>query len=219
MTDQTEQSTITSYPNIGEKNLLSILKDIKEKKEKYTFVGQEEEISDKMNAETCNEIITNLSFEMKCPKQEVLYAVTKMIQSGGTNASKKAMIVTVNLKELSLGNLRQVITKYDKFGTVRKFAKGIRDIVIAIAITNQLPGPLFKDLRRNNPEMEFEENWPCWCNEIHSDNYDPECPAQIREALQRREQLLRTNIRSQNTSIPQRKSKGRKRGNKRGNRK
>lgn len=199
-------------PQIGEENLDSILKEIKENRENYTFATQSESPPDKMAPEVCNKIIKDISYEIKGSSQEAVYAITKIVQDGGTNASKKSMVVKVNEKELSLETLRNVITRHDKTGTVRKFAKGIRDIIIEVAKTNQLPGPLFKDIRRNNPEMDFEENWTCWCNEIHSDNYSPECPAQIREALQRREQELRLSIRNKQSPVRNKKRKGRKRG-------
>ena len=48
-----------------------------------------------------------------------------------------------------------------------------------------------KDIKRNNPELEMSIEESAWACEVNSDNYSPECPPLIRDALVRREEQMR----------------------------
>jgi hypothetical protein len=167
-----------------------------------------------MSAERCVMVIQQTSTTYRCSEETAITGLVKLIQDGGPNTSKRDLTVTVNDISLDIETIRKIIATIDKKGTVRKFAKGIRSIVARVAEINNWPGPLFKDIRRNNPNLEFQSDWPIWCNEIHSDNYQDECPPQISEALQKREQSLRdTMLINSKKSPKQKSSKGaRKRG-------
>lgn len=119
----------------------------------------------------------------------VAAGITKLVQDGGTNQTKRSLTVNVGNANFDLGNLREVLKSIDRNLTVRKFAKGARDLIIKIALTNKWPGPLTKDLTRINPNLSITQEIAPWCNEIHSDNY--KCPNEIRDALIRREEQFR----------------------------
>ena len=138
--------------------------------------------------------------------------ITKLIQNGGTNQSKKNLTVTVSGKEFELKQLREMLKSQDKTYTVRKFAKGAREIIIEVAKKNQWAGPLVKDLARANPNLKITpENAPR-CNEIHSDIHN--CLNEIRDALIRREEQYKMMFKNRSAPLNRTSKKPRKQGGK-----
>jgi hypothetical protein len=166
-----------------------IANEVTKNKEQFIFVSDESADTDAMQEEDCLKICQRYAALNGIPLIYVIAGFTKLIQSGGTNQSKNNLTVKVNGYEFDINELRKLIQSQNKKLTVRKFAKGARKMVIAIALTNQWPGPLSKELARNNPNLVITPELAPWCNEIHSDNYD--CPNEIRDALVRREEQLR----------------------------
>lgn len=146
-------------------------------------------VIDTMSEENCEIVINKYATKNNCTPSQAAVAITLLVQNGGTNLSKKPITRVVNDKRFDLTDLREVIKEVDKNGTVRKFAKGIRDIIIEIALLNNWSGPLKNSLKINNPAVEITEELGPWCLEIHADN--PECPQIIKEALIRREEQLK----------------------------
>ena len=85
---------------------------------------------DVMNPEDCSLIIKRYAEKNKCAPKLAAIAITLLVQNGGTNTSKKSLKRIVEDKEFTLEDLRTIIKEVDKTGTVRKFAKGIRSIII-----------------------------------------------------------------------------------------
>jgi hypothetical protein len=181
--------------------------------QKFTAVVDIPEVQDTMNPADCDSIIDKYAYKNNSSREDAVIAITLLVQNGGTNQSKKTLNRTVNGKKYSLEDLRAVIKEVNKTGTVRKFAKGIRDIIAQIATVNKWSGPLKNNLKINNPNLEITEVMGYWCLEIHSDN--PKCPQAIKEALIRREEQLKV---AQSQAITQSKPRS-KRGAKTGKRK
>ncbi len=158
-------------------------------------------------------IVKAFAEKYKTTTQTALAGITKLVQDGGTNASKKQLKRTVNRVEFDIADLRSAITFHHKSGTVRKLAKSLRSSIAYIAAINNWPGPLVRDLLRAEPQLDISLQEEIYCCEIHSDNYNPDVPARIREALQRREQKLRDQNRSSTETIKQ-KGKPKKKGGK-----
>ncbi len=154
---------------------------------------EEGETLDKLNVPTVNLIIRDFSEHYKISPKASMVAITRLVQEGGTNASKTKLIRIVNGITFDIEVLRKIIKQHAKTGTVRQFAKCgfIRDLIARIALINNWEGPLFKDLSRQNPSLNISSPDAVYCCEIHTDNYGPLVPALIREALQRREQKIK----------------------------
>jgi hypothetical protein len=135
-----------------------------------------------------------------------IHGIARLVQDGGTNASKKQLKRNISGVTFDINDLRATITYHHRNGTVRKLAKTIRNEIAAIALHNEWHGPLVKDIQRTSPSLSLTALDKVFCNEIHSDNYHPNVPAKVREALQRREDK----IKSQKRTEGKKKSKGKK---------
>lgn len=102
----------------------------------------------------CAIVVNNYAENNQIPVKLAIVGITKLIQDGGTNQSKKGLTVTVGNHSFELSKLRSIITAIDKTSSVKKFAKGYRDIIANIASLNKWPGPLAKDIKRNNPDID-----------------------------------------------------------------
>lgn len=166
-----------------------LIKDIFENKDKYVYETEENIQTDYLEPDECLNIVKKYAALHDVSFDLALAGITKLIQNGGTNQSKQNLVVKVNNIEFELNKLRSLLQSNSKTLTVRKFAKGARKLIISIALNNQWPGPLTKELARINPNLNITPELAPWCNEIHSDNY--ECPNEIRDALIRREEQLK----------------------------
>lgn len=173
-------------------SLEQLVKEIKsESLNMQVEVEDDRKSKDDLEEKVVKDIITNFANKYNTDSRTALIAITKFIQDGGTNSSRPNMTRKINKIDFELSDLRQVIRLYDKYGTVRKLAKSLRQVIATIAIINKWPGPLYKDIQRINPSLIISETDAVYCSEFNSDNYDPEMPARIREALQQREQKIR----------------------------
>lgn len=145
--------------------------------------------------------------------KSALSAVVKIIQDGGTNASKVNLSVVLNKKTFTVKLLREVILYHYPKGTVRKLARSMRDAVSSIAKINNWPGPLVRDLQISNPKLILSEQDKIYASEIHLDNYSEDMPIHVREALIVRQNYLSSrpnpNIKKGNP-IPKRQAKAKK---------
>lgn len=181
-----------NFTNFKEMSLEELNRSIIQDKEniKVEFI-EDNKTKDELDEKILKEIVDNFANKYKTDQKTALIAITKFVQDGGTNTSRPNMTRRINNIEFELADLRQIIRVYDKFGTVRKLAKSLRRIIATIASINNWPGPIYKDLQRINPSMIISDIDAVYCSEFNVDNYDPEMPAKIREALQQREQKIR----------------------------
>lgn len=180
---------VSSETTAATEKYTSMINDISEDSTKYKFEVTETKTLDSMEPEQCLEVIQKYSTMHNLPLELTIAGITKLIQDGGTNQSKKNLTVLISNKEFELNKLRDILKSIDKTYTVRKFAKGARDIIIKVALINEWPGPLTKELSRVNQNLTITPSLAPWCLEIHSDNYN--CPNEIRDALVRREEQLK----------------------------
>jgi hypothetical protein len=183
------KESMSSPKQTPSQSMESIIQDINQNKNKYTYDVEENIQTDYLDPQECINIINKYATLHDVPFDLALAGITKLIQNGGTNQSKQNLIVKVNNKEFELNKLRSLLQSYNKALTVRKFAKGARKLIISISLNNKWSGPLTKELSRINPNLNITPELAPWCNEIHSDNY--ECPNEIRDALVRREEQLK----------------------------
>jgi hypothetical protein len=177
---------------------------------KYTIDVKPQGESYQMPPEEAKKIISQYATASGASLELGTAAIVYIIQHGGTNQSKKNLSVEMGGTTFTLEKLRDVIKVVSPKGTVRQLAKAIRNLVAAISLTNGWEGPLYKDIRRNNPNDEISPDDAVWCNEIHTDNYDPACPNKIREALIRREEKLRlTHSRIVKKTVPRKQNSSR----------
>jgi len=189
-----------------------LIKEVQQNQDLYRVdptSATEETPPDKLSSEIASKIISDFARKCNCNVRTATIGIARLVQEGGANASKTNLKRIVNDITFDITDLRQTIQYHTKSGTVRKLAKTMRDIIAAIATVNGWPGPLYKDLMRNEPQLNIDASESVWCNEIHSDNYEPQVPARIREALQRRELRIRENT-SSRQSIVRKGKKGRK---------
>ena len=170
-------------------------------------------VPDYIPPDKCWEIIKKYAEQQQFDIDTTIAGLTALIQKGGTNQSKKNLTILIGKNSFDLNKFRQFLTNKDSKYTVRKFAKGIRHIIILIAQKNTWEGPLAKELLRVNPNLNITPDLAPWCNEIHSDNYD--CPNEIRDALIRREEQYKIIARNktqqtQQTNKKPRKTRGKK---------
>lgn len=154
---------------------------------------------DTLSKEITEQVITSLAQKYNISVPETYVVITRMVQLGGTSASKPLLKVQLYGKEFDLNDLRTIIKLYDKKGTVRKLAKTIRNIINRIATLNNWPGALYKDLARNYyVEGTIQSQDSYYCSEFNSDNYEPDMPVKIREALLARESRIKSTISTKN---------------------
>lgn len=180
-----------NHLDFTELSLEEINKLMKEQTDIKVNIEEDKKSKDELDDKVVKDVITNFSNKYNTDQTTALIAITKFVQDGGTNTSRPNMTRKINGIEFELSDLRQIIKLHDKFGTVRKLAKSLRKIIATIAIVNNWPGPIYKDLQRINPSMIISETDAAYCSEFNVDNYDSEMPARIREALQQREQRIR----------------------------
>lgn len=150
---------------------------------------------DTLSKEIAEQIVTSFAQKHNISIPQAYVVISRMVQLGGTAASKPLLKVQLYGKEFDLNDLRTIIKLYDKKGTVRKLAKTIRNIINKIAKINNWPGALYKDLSRNyfvESTIQSEESY--YCSEFNSDNYEPDMPVKIREALLARETRIKSII-------------------------
>lgn len=92
-----------------------------------------------------------------------------------------------------LSDLRQIIRIHDKFGTVKKLAQSLKNIIAVISKANKWYGSLYKAIQRLKPSLMISEKDAVFCSKFNSDNYSSKMPPRIREAFQQREQKTRDN--------------------------
>lgn len=181
--------------------------------ENFKYEAKENKIYDFLTEEECVDVINKFATLNNLPIPLAIAGITKLIQDGGTNQSKKNLTVTIGETSFELNNFRSILQSKNKTYTVRKFAKGARDLIIKVSIINQWPGPLVKDLMRIQPNLTISQETAPWCNEIHSDNLN--CPHEIRDALIRREEQYKLAFKVQKKPVKQQKKQPRrKRGKK-----
>lgn len=166
-------------------NQMKLMADIK------VNIEEDKKSKDELDDKVVKDIVLNFANKYNTDQSTSIIAITKFVQDGGTNTSRPNMTRKINGIEFELLDLRQIIKLHDKFGTVRKLAKSLRKVIATIAIVNNWPGPIYKDLQRINPSMIISDTDATYCSEFNVDNYDSEMPARIREALQQREQRIR----------------------------
>jgi hypothetical protein len=172
------------------------------------YPEEEQEIKlDRIPEDSAKKIVKSFAEKNQTTEHNALAGITKLVQDGGTNASKKELKRTINGTVFDIKDLRDAINYHYRGGTVRKLAKTLRKAITLIAVANSWPGPLVKDLQRLEPQLVLSPRDAVFCCEIHSDNYDLYIPAKIREALQRREQKVREQTKTKNPV----KGKGKKR--------
>ncbi len=152
---------------------------------------EDQKSKDEFNEKTTKEIIISFANKYNVDHKTALIAITKLIQDGGTNLGRPNMTKSIKGINFELADLRQVIKLHERFGTVRKLAKSLRRIIAIIAKENNWPGTLHKDLLRLNPSLTISREDSVYCSEFNVDNYEPDMPAKIREAIQQREQKIR----------------------------
>lgn len=219
-TEQTEASDHTLFgvfQNTETTPYNTLVNSVNTESKKYKYATVETKVQDSMDTEQCTEVFSKYSNLHNLDMELTVAGITKLVQDGGTNQSKKNLTVVVGDKEFELNKLRDMLKSIDKTLTVRKFAKGARDIIIKVALINEWPGPLTKELSRINPNLTITPILAPWCLEIHSDNYD--CPNEIRDALVRREEQLKLLMKTREVAKPKQKQKKTKnpRGNRGGN--
>lgn len=154
-------------------------------------IDTDKKSKDELEEKTAKDIIVSFANKYNTDVKTALIVITKFVQDGGSNSSRPNMSRKIGEITFELSDLRQSIRLHDKFGTVRKLAKTIRKIIAYIAKVNKWQGPLCKDIQRLNPVLVMSEEDMVYCAEFNSDNYDPDMPPRIREALQQREQKIR----------------------------
>jgi hypothetical protein len=189
-----------------------LINSVSQETEKYKYSTTETKPNDFMSTEKCSEVLQKYSNLHDIPLEHTIAGITKLIQDGGTNQSKKNLTVVVGDKEFELNKLRDILKSIDKTLTVRKFAKGARDIIIKVAQINGWPGPLTKELIRVNQNLLITPDLAPWCLEIHSDNYN--CPNEIRDALVRREEQLKLFLKTREVKNKTRNQPRQQRGKK-----
>lgn len=132
-------------------------------------------------------IVTAFAQRNYVSETTALIAITHLVQDGCTNSSKPNLKRNVRGKVFDLQDLRQVILLICKTGTVGKLAKSLRAEIAHISLLNGFMGPLFKDLKRAEPNLVINGADAIFCCEIYSDNYSANVPAHLQETLQRRE--------------------------------
>lgn len=183
---------MTNNLDINDISLEQLAKEIEKNANNIQVnVEEDKKSKDELDENTTKIIINGYAMKYNTSTENALIAITKFVQDGGSNSSRPNMTRKINNIEFELSDLRQVIRLHDKFGTVRKLAKTLRKIIATIAIINNWPGPLYKDIQRINPTLIITERDSIYCAEFNADNYDAEMPAKIREALQQREQKIR----------------------------
>jgi hypothetical protein len=163
--------------------------------------------SDTISPSDTQKIVTFLAQRYNTTKHTTLADIAKLIQDGGTNATKKQLVRTINGIVFDMNDLRSVIQFHVKTSTVRKLAKSLRSSITKLSLDNNWAGPLVRDLQRLEPQLQIGPGYSVYCYKIHTDNYAPEVPVKIREALQRREQKILDQNRQQ---APNKKTKGKK---------
>jgi hypothetical protein len=194
----TPQSTIS---------IEDLLHNINQNQDSYIVSTPPPQIIDSLSSELCTDIINDFAIKSKCTQGKAIIGITYLIQHGGTNISKKSLKITIADTIFTIDSLREAVKNAEKTATVRKFAKGIRDLVVPIAKLNHWTGPLKNNLKINNPNLEIQEEDAIWCLEVHSDN--PKCPTLIRECLIRREEQLKANQSNSNSKTQNSPRKGR----------
>lgn len=180
------------YKNFKDLSLEEIQKEITDCPEVTIMTAETDNKSQDIFTEiTAKNIITTFADKYNIDHRIALVVITKIIQDGGTNSSRPNLTVVIGGNPYELATLKQSIRLHDKYGTVRKLAKTLRGIVASIAKVNKWPGPLYKDIQRLFPTLTISIEEAAFCSEFNSDNYDPEMPPRLREALQQREQKIR----------------------------
>lgn len=156
-----------------------------------TVAAEEESPKDRLSFDVAKRVIEDFAKKNNTSDVQSLVGICKLVQDGGTNTGKPKLTRTINGIPFDLTDLRNIIKVHDSSGTVRKLGKTLRDTIIVIALRNNWPGPLFKELQRLNPGLPISTVDSIYCNEINTDNYSTHMPPRIREALQQREQKLR----------------------------
>jgi hypothetical protein len=184
-------STAGTIVNSPISSMDSLLKETK-KESDFKFEVTESATQDVMSELECLRVMEQFANNNNVTIKHGNAGITKLVQDGGTNQSKKSLTVEVGNVVFDITSLRNTIQLVKKGGTVRQFAKGSRDLIAKIASINSWPGPLTKDLKRINPDLDISQADSVWCNEIHTDNHsNKDCPTVIRDALIRREEQLR----------------------------
>lgn len=207
VTDNAEK-THTDLGSESINSLAEFSKELESKPDAFVFSTTPEDDTplDRFSEKVAESIVLDFAKRTRCRFSQAMAGIAKLIQDGGANASKQNLKRTVGDIVFDIVDLRAVITVNSSNGTVRKLAKSLRNSIAALAERNDWKGPLYKDLQRSNPTLEITPTEAVYCNEIHSDNYDPLVPARIREALQRRE----FEIRKKNSEAPKKKKIGNK---------
>jgi RNA-binding protein YhbY len=192
-----EKATVDTGNNPQSKESENILEEITKELENpallkvQVHVEEGDALRDSVSNETASKIIYDLARKYACSTRTASIGIAKFIQDGGANSSKPNLVRTIDGVKFDIADLRALIKFHVEGGTVRKLAKTLRDLIARISVYNSWPGPLYKDLMRNEPTLNISSGESYYCNEIHSDNYNPLVPPRIREALQRREQKFR----------------------------
>lgn len=187
---------MTTNQDLNLKDLEQLSKSISQLPDtelKATLVEAETSPRDRIPTEKASAIIEGLAQKYNTTKQNALIGLTYLVQEGGTNSGKKNLKRTVNGIVFDIEDIRNIIRVHAPSGTVRQVAKTYRDVIAMIALKNAWPGPLLKELQRQNPTTQIATSDSIYCCEIHTDNYANSMPAVIREALKVREAKLREN--------------------------
>lgn len=207
--ESTEEVVQTPQSSEMDKYILEVKNDPK----KGVYKATDTRVPDYIPKEKCWELAKKYAEFLQLDLDTTFAGITALIQKGGTNQSKKNLTILIGNIPFELNKFRQFLTNSDSKYTVRKFAKGSRDLTIQISLKNQWEGPLTQEILRVNPNLNISPELAPWCNEIHSDNYD--CPNEIRDALIRREEQFKIIARNKNQNLQQSNPKPRKtRGNK-----
>lgn len=133
--------------------------------------------------------------------EESIIGTSLLLQSGAYNLQVPDRKIIVAGKEFTKKTLN---TALDLVGTkykLRRIATSIRDIIVATAKANKMPGNLFNQYKSYNPEIlkEKEEiilEHMIYCTDFNSDN--PNAPRKVLEFLAQRNKGAKSNNKSKN---------------------
>jgi hypothetical protein len=175
--DQNTNTNLVGYGNVGEgiDNLLKVVK-VKNMNESSSAVATPQEIDG---------VIGSIMTLKKIPNTQdgynkVIATTAHLVQIGATSPRfADSRLITDYGIEVRAGELKEACKRNGI--TVRKYARGIRDIVIKVASAYNIAGNLSKNYKLENPSCDSQDL--IWVADFQTFSENPAMPEHVRTWL------------------------------------
>ena len=174
--------------------------------------------SEKLTDEETNKILEAITEELSLPKPseenqirsnfQAIAILAYLFQSGGTTNSCNGQLKAEMFdRTIELQRIRKILKNLGLNKSMRKLARTLQNDIHAISTRLELPGNLFRKIKRMNPNLTISKEESYWLSDFQANN--SLCPINLRNLINESfKEIKETSTISRNKNKPNANKQG-----------